>query len=190
MTPQHKSYFVPTLLMGCLLLAQPALAEPPRGDRQEASQDKRKEMLEKIRLVRMYSLTEALDLDESTAAKLFPYLRKHDATLEKLQQNKHKSHRALRKMVKDDKFDSKAADRHFAVILDADIEIAKTERIQLDGLKEILSAEQRVKFVLAKPQFERRVRELMHEERQRRRRHRGERRDGSGPPVDGPPPGH
>jgi len=188
MTRQHKTCFLPILLVGCLLLAQPAAAAPPAEDQREALQEKRKEMLEKIRIVRMYSLTEALDLDEAMAAKLFPYLRKHDSTLEELQQNKHKSHRALRAMLKDGVFDAKAADKHLAIISAADIEIAKTESAQLKGLKDILSAEQRVKFALAKPRFERKVREIIREERHRKRRHRQERRRGSDDKREGPPP--
>ncbi len=179
-----------TAMMMSLLFIAPVSAEPGRDG--TAGENRRAEMLQKIRIVRMYSLTEALDLDEATAAKLFPYLRKHDATLESLQQNKHKSHRALREMVKNDTFDGEAADRHFAVILEADIEIAKTERLQLEGLKGILSTEQRVKFVTAKPSFERKIREIMREERQRRRDKRGERgkrgeRDDGD--MGGPPPG-
>lgn len=156
------------IMLLSLLFVAPASAQPA-GEGSERGQNRRAEMLEKIRMVRMYSLVEALELDDATAAKLFPYLRTHDGTLETLQQNKQKSHRALRQMVKNDSVDEKAAEDHFAAILAADAEIATTERMQLEGLKGILSAEQRVKFFLAKPAFERKIREMMREQRQRRR---------------------
>jgi len=181
---------ITTAVLMSLLFVAPAWSDP--GQDGAAGENRRAEMLEKIRIVRMYSLTEALELDEATAAKLFPYLRKHDGTLETLQQNKHKSHRALRKMVKDGNFDEAAAERHFAVILEADIEIAKTERLQLEGLKDILSTEQRVKFVTAKPSFERKIREIIREERRRRRGkqgERGQRGERGGGHMGGPPPG-
>jgi Spy/CpxP family protein refolding chaperone len=185
---QTRPLKITAVMLLSLLFVAPASAQP--GDPgSEDGQNRRTEMLDKIRMVRMYSLIEALELDEAKAAKLFPYLRKHDGTLETLQQNKHKSHRALRKMVKNDSFDEKAAEEHFAVILKADAEIAKTERMQLEGLKGILSVEQRVKFLLAKPSFERKIREMMRDERQRRRGKRGERGERGDKPMGGPPPG-
>jgi hypothetical protein len=96
-------------------------------------------------------------------------------------------------MVKNDSFDEKAAEKHFAVILKADAEIAKTEEMQLEGLKDILSVEQRVKFLLAKPSFERKIREMMREQRKRRRGQRqgdGDRDKQGKRALDGPPPGH
>jgi hypothetical protein len=188
MTGKHKTRFLAALLLAALLLPQAASAEPPSGTEQ-VPHEMRREMLEKIRMVRMYSLTEALELDEATAARLFPYLRKDDSTLETLQQTKHKSHKALRAMVKSGDFEAKA-DKHLATISQTNIEIARTEAAQVEGLDRILSAEQRVKFVLAKAQFERKVREIMREERQRKRRKRMERRQGGEPGMGGPAPGH
>lgn len=188
---QSKLLITTAVMLLAVLFAVPASSQPG-GTGSADGQNRRAEMLEKIRMVRMYSLVEALALDEATAAKLFPYLRKHDGTLEKLQQDKQKSHRALRAMVKDDSFDEKAAEKHFAVILKADAEIAETEREQLKGLKGILSVEQRVKFLLAKPSFERKIREMMREQRKRRRGQRqgdGDRGKQGKRNLDGPPPG-
>jgi hypothetical protein len=185
MIRNHKTQFLAALLLAALLLPRPASAEPRAGGEQ-VPHEMRKEMLEKIRMVRMYSLTEALELDEATAARLFPYLRRDDSTLETLQQTKHKSHRALRAMVKSGDFEAKAADEHLAAISQTNIEIARTEAAQLKGLDRILSAEQRVKFVLAKVQFERRVREIMRDERHRKRRKRMERRQDGEPGMGGP----
>jgi len=188
----HSRLLKITLLSALsVLLAFPAWAEPPGVDGEDGTA-RRAEMLKKIRMVRMYSLTEALDLDEATAAKLFPYLRKHDSQLEELQQRKHKSHRALRKMVKNNSFDEKAADSYLREISDANIAIATVEGEQLAGLGKILSTEQRVNFLLAKAQFERKIREIMRDERQRRRGKKGERGgrgDRGDRPMGGPPPG-
>jgi len=189
MTRSTKTHIVLSLVAACLMLATPAASEPP-DDRSGPQQkpERRKEMLEKIRMVRMYSLTEALELDEATAAKLFPYLRKHDSSLEQLQDSKRKHHKALRAMVNSDQFDEKAADKHLDAISQAQVEIAKTESTQLEGLKRILTTEQRVKFVFARIQFERKVREMIREERRRKRSQRRERHEGERPHRDRAPP--
>ena len=101
MTSSTKTHIVLSLVAACLMLATPAASEPP-ADRSGPQQEpeRRKEMLEKIRMVRMYSLTEALELDEATAAKLFPYLRKHDSSLEQLQNSKRKHHKTFKEAAK------------------------------------------------------------------------------------------
>ena len=156
-----------------LLCAAPVSAQPPSDDA-ETGTSGRADMLEKIRLIRMYSLIEALELDETMAAKLFPYLRIHDAKLEELQQRKQKSRRALRGMIKSGEFDEKAADIHMNDISDINVAIATTERDQFAGLSKFLSTEQRVRFLAARVQFERKIRDIMREEKKRRR---GKRRD-------------
>ncbi len=190
MTRSTKTHIVLSLVAACLVFAPPAAAEPA-GEQpgQRDAPERRKEMLEKIRMVRMYSLTEALELDEATAAKLFPYLRKHDAKLEKLQEDKRKQMKALRVMVKSGEFDEKTVNKRLAVISQVQVDIAETEQAQLQGLQSILSAEQRVKFVVARIQFERKVREMIREERRRKRSKRRDRHGGEGPQRErGAPP--
>jgi Spy/CpxP family protein refolding chaperone len=58
-------------------LAQPAAAPPAQPDRRE-------KIKQRVRALRAYTLTEQLDLDEATAAKLFPALAKYDDEFDKL----------------------------------------------------------------------------------------------------------
>ncbi|MBJ95488.1 MAG: hypothetical protein CMP23_13580 [Rickettsiales bacterium] len=170
------------LCLSTMLLCSAALAQSPPPD-DAAHNQRRAEMLEKIRMVKMYSLTEALELDEATAAKLFPYLRKHDGELEQLQQSKQRSQRQLRKMLKNGEINPQEADRHLSEVNRINIEIATVEGQQLDGLKGILSTEQRIKFLLTKAQFERKIREMIRKERKKHRK-----RHGKGPRGGGEPP--
>jgi hypothetical protein len=79
------TYAVTGLLAG-LLLAGPALAEGPRpagqpgqpGERKAEKEHLREQIIDKLRAERAWKLTEALQLDEPTAAKLFPLLAKFD----------------------------------------------------------------------------------------------------------------
>jgi len=159
-----------------LALAAPALAEKPRGD--EPSAEDHAAAMQRVRIVRAAALTEALELDEATAARLFPYLREHDEAMEAIHDRKRAARQALRAMVKDDSFKDAEVDRLLAVIADADVELAQARADQLGGLKRVLSTEQRVKFVMVQGRLDQEVRRVIREERIRHRGgDGGERRD-------------
>ena len=52
----------------CLSFAAPAGAEPPPPN--DAGEEEREAFMSRLRMMRMYAFTEALELDEPTAAKL------------------------------------------------------------------------------------------------------------------------
>ncbi|MBI3723819.1 hypothetical protein HY251_07700, partial [bacterium] len=52
--------------------------QPPSAPRPEADPERRKELRRRIQAMRMARLTQILDLDDATAAKLFPALNRHD----------------------------------------------------------------------------------------------------------------
>lgn len=168
-------------LTAALLFAVPAAAQPmedPPPPGEEPSEEEREKMMERIRMMRMYALTEALELDEATATKLFPYLRKGDQAIEGLHHEKQTFKRQLRKMAQADEYDDQVVTKLTRGIAELDVAIAKERAEQLKGLTPILSAEQRVKFLLVRSRFESEVKEMMREERRRKRSQRRERRRG------------
>ncbi|HCP47637.1 MAG TPA: hypothetical protein DIU15_16465 [Deltaproteobacteria bacterium] len=173
-TPHRRT--APAALALVLFLAPTsALAEkPPVSDQAAEAQDQERhdEMVEKIRMMRMYALTEALELDEATAAKLFPYLRDSDREMASIHQAKRQHRKAFRKMVKDSSYDEKDVERRIAQLYDLDVQLAKTRRDQMVGLKGILSVEQRTRFVLVSARFEEKIHAMIKEERKRRRQQR------------------
>ncbi|HEY5948527.1 MAG TPA: hypothetical protein VIV40_23680, partial [Kofleriaceae bacterium] len=77
--------FVLALSTTSTVYAQPA----PKAQRQQLRQQERREKIkERIRALRAYTLTAELQLDEQTAAKLFPTLQKFDAEFDKLLQER------------------------------------------------------------------------------------------------------
>ncbi len=74
------------LLLAVLLSSMSARAQPapPARGAQPARVDKREKIKQRVRALRAYTLTEELDLDEATAAKLFPVLAKFDDEFDKL----------------------------------------------------------------------------------------------------------
>ena len=151
--------FLTAALLAC---ATPAFAEKPTDEEHEAA-------MQRVRIVRAAALTEALELDEATAARLFPFLREHDSKMEDIHAHKKQARRALKQMVKDGSFPEKEIDELLATIAEADVELAEARADQLEGLKRVLSAEQRVKFVMVQRRLDEEVRRVIREERVRRR---------------------
>ena len=164
------------LLIAALALLAVALAQPPPPD--EPDEEAREQVKERIRIIRLAALTEALELDEETATRLFPYLRQGDERLEQIHQQRREHMKAMRRMVREDEIVDAEVDRRLAELAELEVEQARIQAEQLEGLKEILSAEQRIRYLLVRRQLDERVREVIREERLRRRRDRG---------WDGPP---
>ena len=163
-----------SLFAAALLLPASAQAEhpppPPEDGQQEASPEQREKLLKRIRLVRMYALTEALDLDEAIAAKLFPFLKEQDTKLKELHVTKRTHSKALRKMVRAGDFPQRAADEHIEALGRIEIAMAELHAAQTAGLKKILSTEQRVKYVMVREKLEHEIRKTIRQHRQERTR--------------------
>jgi Spy/CpxP family protein refolding chaperone len=185
------------LLLLALVAAAPAVLAlaPARAAAQEDDEPdgpppgpERERMMERVRLLRMYVLTEALELDEATASKLFPYLRQTDEELRALQDQKREQRRAMQEMLRAEQYETKEVDRRIAALMDIESKIAAAQGKQVQGLKGIVSDEQRLKFVMVRGRFERQVREMLREERERRNRGGEPPPPGGGPSGGAPPP--
>jgi CRISPR/Cas system CSM-associated protein Csm4 (group 5 of RAMP superfamily) len=172
----------PSLLLTLALLL-PASARgdqspkpPHESDMQEASPEQREKLLKRIRLVRMYALTEALDLDEATAAKLFPFLKGQDAKRKAHQDTKKEHTKALRKMLRSETFPAKEVDEHIGALAQLKIEMAQSQAEETEGLKAILSPAQRAKYVMVREKLEQEIRRTIREHRRERRDERGKKR--------------
>jgi Spy/CpxP family protein refolding chaperone len=175
--------YLTSLLLAALLSPATALAEhpqpPPDDAADEASPEQREKLFKRIRLVRMYALIEALDLDEATAAKLFPYLKAKDEEIKELHIAKRKHSKALRKMLRSEEFPAAAVDEHIAALGRIEVDMAEARADQAKGLKRILSPGQRVKYVMVREKMEQEIRKTIREHRRERmggegrRRHRG-----------------
>ncbi|MCO4774304.1 MAG: periplasmic heavy metal sensor [Deltaproteobacteria bacterium] len=163
-----------TLLFAALLITTTsAIAqEPPPPE--EAGED----MRSRLRMMQMYALTEALELDEATAAKLFPYLREGDEAMAKVHDEMRVHRKALRALADTENIKDKDIDEHIGVLGELEQEMAAIRADQVDGLKRILSPSQRLRFVLTRAKIERELRRVLRERRRgdREGRTRGEER--------------
>ena len=137
---------IPLSTVLCLVLALvagPALAQgpppPPDGGPPPGSPEW-EEMMERIATVRIFKLTQALDLDEQTAIKLAAYLKDKDA--ERMEINAQRGRTA----------------REIKEFLDG----GATEDARA---QELLTPTQQLQFVLANREFDREIREMIRKQR-------------------------
>ena len=133
---------------------------------------RREQMRDRVELMLMWKLTEALDLDDETATKLFPLLKESNKRQRELREKR-------RDMIKqiEDEVDKEAPDS--TVLRSMIDEFKKNERAmvdariqRLDSFSEILTDEQIAKMIALVPKFERRVKDMIHEGRRMRKERR------------------
>ena len=156
----------------------PALAQepPPPDEKHPRSKEERERFQERLRLMRMIALTEALELDEATAAKLFPYLREGDEAQGAVHKEVREHRKALKAMAEQEVFEDKAIDEHIRAIGKLEQTMSELRAKQVEGLKRILTPEQRLKFLLTRSHLERELRQALREHRRGERSERRERR--------------
>jgi len=127
--------------------AAPALAQPA------AVQERREKIKQRIRALRAYALTEQLDLDPTTAGKLFPLLAKFDDEFDKLLLTRTDIERRLRQAdAKDPKLD-KLIDEAVA----NQRALWDTEEKRLAQLRKILTPVQTARVLVVLPAMERKI---------------------------------
>ncbi|MBI5846565.1 MAG: hypothetical protein HZB31_01175 [Nitrospirae bacterium] len=143
-----------------------AIAEPFDDRDRPPSKEQMEKVRKKIETMRMWKLTSALDLNEKISAQVFPVLNSCDRKRAEAETGVREGMRELRAAVKE-KNEAKmkaALDRleqnHTALQRTNDEERAE--------LRNILSLEQQAKYVLFQQEFNREIRELIDEARERR----------------------
>jgi Spy/CpxP family protein refolding chaperone len=137
-------------LLGCLVFAQ----GPP-------DKDDPREIIEKVR---MYRLTQELDLTTEQAVKFFPKLNEIRKSEQKFFEERLEIIKELRELLKDS-----SADKELTTVIDRFKTIQdERQRVQgktMDEIREILSPQQQARFLIFQEEFEREIREVIKEVR-------------------------
>ncbi|UCD71725.1 MAG: hypothetical protein JSW70_01660 [Syntrophobacterales bacterium] len=180
-----------TLTVVSLILAfgSPCFSQHPReggfwgsdspafeGDEPHKSIEKREKIRKRIELIRMWKLTEELDLTEETGAKLFPILHKYDEKWMELHKKRRDIMSQLRKALEDEATSGETIEAAMDNLEQNASAVSDLIRQQRKELKGILSPRQQAKFILFQRQFHREIRKIIGEARERKVRARGEER--------------
>jgi hypothetical protein len=142
------------VLLG-LAITTPALAQPQQQQPPAAQANRREKIKQRIRALRAYTLTEQLDLDETTAGKLFPLLAKFDDEFDKLLIARADLQRRLKASgsIKDPKEVDKLVDEAVA----NQKQLWSTEEQRLAQLRKILTPAQTARILVVLPAMERKI---------------------------------
>lgn len=195
---------VPLLILtGVLVGGQVVAQDPPDDPPVPSAEDleaERESVADRIRVLRAWRLTEELELDETTGVQLFASLDTYDEQLQEGQQQLEESAQALNQLLQGGGTDEEISQATESILTShLAIEQARVDLIRNSG--EYLNPTQQAMLMLFLPEFDREIRNMIREVRQRRehgeggpghgRRHGMEGGpEGGFPPPDGvfPPP--
>ncbi len=167
--------------MATFAFGQPGRFDEP-GTRNETR--KRERVRDRIELMKMWKLTEALDLDQETAAKVFPLLNAHNEEHRKLREKRYEIISALKQESEKDQADTRVLRSLLNNFKENERAMVELRNKKLDDLSKLLGEEQVAKLIVFVPQFEREMRELIWETRHR---HHGPQSKGGTKSRTGPP---
>lgn len=146
--------------------------------------DRRERVLERIEMMRMWKMTEDLDLTEREGAILFPFLRELEGERRALDEDRRRTMRELRATVRGENPDPDVVDD----LLDRLVEIRKGQRRledrETEKIRELLGPERVARYLIFRQEFDRQIREVIFQARRE-----GPRRDFPERIEPPPPPG-
>ena len=156
--------------------ARPAVEDPERAAKRAARREERErllsEVLDQMRAMRMWRLTEELKLDQATAAKVFPLLAEYDDKAREIARERGEVAREVKEQVRSGKTDN----RRLQVLIDRLLANQSRRKALEDerfkSLRSFLTPLQQAKLLLLLPRleddFRRRIRDAMDEQRRQR----------------------
>lgn len=150
------------LVVALLLCGMDPIFAQPLGVPREGRSMERVEQLKKVRLVEM------LNLSEEQSIRFFARLNEHENLVRDLRKDKMDLLDKIERLVRNDS-DGKEYEKLFPGILAIDGRIVEEQQKFFVSLSDLISVEQRGKFLLFERQFHRELREAMRESRRRSR---------------------
>ncbi len=155
------------LIPGIATRAQAAQGGPPMNDpfsdqdRSPATEAKRDEVWKRIEAVRIYQLTEELNLDDATSAKLSSLLSSIDQKRRDLQKEQMAGMRSLRDILRAAKPDEAKIKQVLAKLEQNRRAMLDMRESELKSLREILTVEQQARFIIFQHDFQRNMRRMI-----------------------------
>jgi Spy/CpxP family protein refolding chaperone len=172
---------IPYIAAALVIASQPAdVSGQPRADRVAQNNDdesanslsaKRAKVRQRIRALRAWRLTEALDLDEATAGKLFPILSRYDNKLSIISQEGSKLRRELRKLVRKGGTGSQF-DKLIDKLVAQQKKMWKLQERRFADVRKVLTPEQAAKIMVLLPEIDRRIQQQIRQAMRKARKDR------------------
>lgn len=161
------------ILFSILLIVPISLfAQPPRGQFDGMRKPPRRQQIE---MLRIWKMTEELDLTEQQAEKFFPKLRNEDKKIEELEQQRQKIFRNLHEDVKKGEIDAKELDKTINDLTEIQTDIIQKHARFIRDMDGILSTDQQARLIIFRHRFRERMVDMMRDV-QRNRMNKGKMR--------------
>jgi hypothetical protein len=128
-----------------------------RGERVAEIEDKRARVRQRIRALRVARLTEALDLDERTAARLFSILDRYDERFAGLTAELSERRHRLREALEGRSADGAALDALVDEMLARQRALFELQEQRYRDVRRVLTAEQAARLLVVLPELDRRL---------------------------------
>lgn len=137
---------------------------PPSGARKE-------KIRKRIETMKMWKLTQALDLDEKLASRLFPMLHEYDRKRDGVEREIRKEVDSLKAVI--ETHDEPAMKKIMASLEKKHDALRQLRDEERSRLREILTVEQQAKYLIFRMEFKREIRKMIAEARWKRRERGG-----------------
>ncbi|UCH63834.1 MAG: hypothetical protein JSU77_05155 [Fidelibacterota bacterium] len=127
-------------------------AQWPRGRQTDPQR-----MRDRLSAVKMWKLTEYLDLSEEQAGKFFPRTREHQEEMDKLIQQQRQLYEDFQQKIDDSKVGARDVDRYIAETTRLGKALIELRTKHLQSLKDILTDEQLARFAVFNEHFRRQI---------------------------------
>lgn len=149
----------------CGFTAQ-GFAEPPGYLDRPPTKEQRDKVRKRIETLKMWKLTQALDVDETTSAKLFPLLNRYDKRKAEIHQNIRQGMREMKRSLKENR--TEGLKNTLAMIEENHRALQSINDEEWQEMKKILTVEQQAKFIIFRQEFDREVRKIISDSKERR----------------------
>ena len=149
------------LLLTIITLVPAILFAQPRGMRGQKMPPRR----EQIQMLRIWKMTEELDLTEEQAGRFFPRLRKDDKNIEELEMERQSIFRELHKEAMKGGIAEKNLNEKIERISAIEVKILKNKVEFIRNMDDLLSPDQRAKLMVFRHRFRDRMENMMREAR-------------------------
>lgn len=121
-----------------------------------------------IDAVRIWKMTEVLELTEEQSTKFLPVLQIHERELKEIQNNMRELHQENQKLLKDGDVSQKEADALIKSYIKVQNEMHKHRQEFMGSLSDYLTPEQQLKFIGFENRFRQELRDYMKDRRRPR----------------------
>jgi Spy/CpxP family protein refolding chaperone len=166
-----KKLSIALLIVAALVLTTVTVAHAEWGKGKHGKVDKQK-VKERVELIKMWKLTETLDLDQDTAMKLFPLLSEFDEKERDIRKKRGATMKQMNEELKKETTDPAALRPLIQQFKQNERDLTEVRMERLDALSKVLTDEQVAKLIALVPKMERKMKELLGEARGMRKERR------------------